>query len=157
MTLRPLRLDHFDALYAAASDPRIWELHPIPDRYRREVFDIYLNDAIQSGGALIATDNQTREVIGSSRFHGLDEQRREIEIGWSFLIRRCWGGSFNREMKQLMLTHAFASVDSVIFVIGPNNLRSQMAIRKVGAVPDGARPDGSLVFRISRDRYPVTR
>ena len=34
LELRPLRADDFDALYAVASDPLIWEQHPQRDRPR---------------------------------------------------------------------------------------------------------------------------
>ena len=36
LELRPLRDADFDELYAVASDPRIWELHPEPDRYKED-------------------------------------------------------------------------------------------------------------------------
>ena len=148
LTLRPLQPEDHDDLYAAACDPLVWELHPSRDRHKPEVFDPYFEDAIQSGGALAVIENSTGTIIGTSRFHGYDEAKREIEIGWTFLIRRCWGGRFNSEMKRLMLTHAFQFVDSVIFVIGPNNFRSQKAVEKIGGIAEAPRPDGSLVFRI---------
>ncbi len=150
--LRPLRPDDFDALYAVAADPLIWEQHPASDRYQKDVFIGFFKDALESGGALIAIDAKTQEVIGSSRFHGLDEERSEVEIGWSFLARSRWGGDYNGEMKQLMLEHAFRYVNSVIFRIGPHNLRSQRSVEKLGAVRDGSRLDDdgreSYVYRI---------
>lgn len=150
LTLRPLQPEDRDRLFAAASDPLIWELHPARERYKPEVFHPYFEEAIQSGGALAVIENSTRELIGTSRYHGYDEAKSEIEIGWTFLIRRCWGGEFNREMKRLMLAHAFQYVDSVIFVVGPNNLRSQKALTKLGAIPEQPRADGSLVYSIAR-------
>jgi RimJ/RimL family protein N-acetyltransferase len=107
---------------------------------------------LESRGALIAIDNQTQRVIGSSRFHGYDAGKSEVEIGWTFLARSHWGGACNREMKQLMLRHAFQFVKSVIFVVGPRNFRSQHALAKIGAIPAGAKIDANgqerLVFRI---------
>jgi RimJ/RimL family protein N-acetyltransferase len=81
------------------------------------------------------------KVIGSSRFHGFDKSKNEIEIGWSFLARSHWGGIYNKEMKHLMLRHAFKFVSNVIFVVGPHNLRSQKAMEKIGAARVGSRPD----------------
>jgi len=99
LELRPLRPGDFHDLYAVASDPLIWEQHPIPDRYKEEVF----------------RDN--------------------------------W------EMKQLMLRHAFRFLNSVIFLVGPKNLRSQRALEKIGAVRVGSRLDKddrlSLVYQIT--------
>src|SRR5439155_15845475 len=103
LELRPLRPEDFPALYAVASDPLIWEQHPCKDRYKAEVFEVFFRDALASGGALLATDSKDDRVIGSSRFYGYNEERTEIEIGWTFLARSHWGGRYNREMKRLML------------------------------------------------------
>jgi len=153
LVLRPLGPEHYHDLYAVAFDPLIWEQHPSNDRYKEEVFKRFFQDALESGGALIAIDSRDGQVIGSSRFHGYDEATSEIEIGWTFLARSHWGGIYNREMKQLMLRHAFQFVDSVIFLIGPMNLRSQRAMEKIGGVRVGSRPDASgrdsFVYRIT--------
>lgn len=151
LELQPLQPGDFDRLYAVASDPLLWEQHPSHDRYREDVFRKFFKDAIDSGGALIATDRRTGEVIGSSRFHGYDEDAREIEIGWTFLARSRWGGAFNREMKRLMLEHAFRFVESVVFIVGPRNFRSQKAVEKIGGVRDGVRQDAgreSFLYRL---------
>src|SRR5262249_27350803 len=107
VTLRPLRPDDFDALYAVAADPLIWEQHPERDRYTEPVFRRYFDDGLAWGSAFLVTDSRTGAVIGSSRYHAFDEAASEIEIGWSFLARSYWGGAANGEMKRLMLDHAF--------------------------------------------------
>jgi RimJ/RimL family protein N-acetyltransferase len=139
LNLRPLQAGDFTALYAVASDPLVWEQHPDADRYQEGVFRRFFRDAMSSGGALIATDNSTRAVIGSSRFNAYNEQAREIEIGWTFLARSHWGGIYNREMKDLMLRHAGRFVDRVLFVVGSSNRRSQKAVEKLGALRRGSR------------------
>jgi RimJ/RimL family protein N-acetyltransferase len=141
--LMPLRAEDFQELYAVASDPLIWEQHPSSDRFQLEVFKIFFREALESGGAFIALDSKSGRVIGSSRFHGYDGEKREIEIGWTFLARSHWGGIYNREMKELMLRHAFRFVDRVVFLIGPHNLRSQKAVEKIGGVRAGSRRDAS--------------
>ncbi len=106
---------------------------------------------------MIAIDSKDGQVIGSSRFHGYDEGRSEIEIGWTFLSRSHWGGHYNREMKQLMLRHAFRFVESVIFLVGSQNLRSQRAVEKIGGVRVGSLPDGggrdSFVYQITASTF----
>ena len=153
LELRPLLEGDFQDLYAVASDPLIWEQHPVKDRYREEGFKEFFREALESGGALVTIDSKGGQVIGSSRFHGYDEEKSEIEIGWTFLARSHWGGIYNWEMKQLMLRHAFRFVNSVIFLVGPHNLRSQRAMEKIGGVRVGSRPDGggrdSLVYQIT--------
>ena len=157
LELRPLRPEDFHDLFAVASDPLIWEQHPSNDRYKEEVFTGFFREALESSGALIATDSKDGQIIGSSRFHGYDKNKREIEIGWTFLARSHWGGVYNREMKQLMLRHAFKFVNSVLFIIGPQNLRSQRAIEKIGGVRVGSRPDSvgrdSFVYQIIGTTY----
>jgi RimJ/RimL family protein N-acetyltransferase len=151
--LRPLQPEDFHDLYAVASDPLIWEQHPIKDRYKGEIFKEFFREALESGGALIAIDSKDGQVIGSSRFHGYDSDKSEIEIGWTFLARSHWGGIYNRGMKQLMLRHAFRFVNSVIFLVGPQNVRSQRALEKIGGIRVGSRPDSggrdSLVYQIA--------
>jgi RimJ/RimL family protein N-acetyltransferase len=157
LTLRPLRPEDFPGLFAVAADPLIWEQHPARDRYMEDVFRTFFREAMDSGGALIATDSKAGQVIGSSRFHGYDEEASEIEIGWTFLARSHWGGIYNKEMKQLMLRHAFQFVSAVVFLVGPQNLRSQRALEKIGGVCVGSRRDGSgrdsIVYRITASTF----
>jgi len=153
LTLRPLRPEDLHELYAVASDPLIWEQHPANDRYKEEVFREFFRKALESGGALIAVDSKDGRVIGSSRFFGYNEAEGEIEIGWTFLARSHWGGVYNGEMKRLMLRHAFQFVENVVFLVGPQNLRSQKALEKIGAVCVGSRVNAegvdSFVYRIT--------
>ena len=143
LVLRPMRPEDFPDLYAVASDPLIWEQHPAKDRYHEDVFKEFFREALESGGAFLAIDSRTGHVIGSSRFFGYDADKSEIEIGWTFLARSHWGGVYNKEMKQLMLRHAFRFVNTVVFLIGPRNYRSQKAIQKFGGVRAGSRHDAS--------------
>ena len=152
--LRPLRADDFDDLYAVASDRLIWEQHPNSDRYKPAVFEQFFREAMESGGAFAVIDRASGQIVGSSRYFGYDERRSEVEIGWSFLARAYWGGVYNREMKRLMLRHAFQFVDSVLFRVGPDNRRSQRAMEKIGAVRlpglQHARGHDAVVFQITK-------
>ena len=135
--LRPLAPDDWDELFAVASDSLIWEQHPESDRYKEDVFRAFFNGALESGGAFAIIDRKTRQIIGSTRFYGHDPEKSEIEIGWTFLARKYWGGRYNREMKDLLLAHAFQFVESVVFFVGETNFRSQKAIEKIGALKLG--------------------
>ena len=151
--LRPLKPDDWDALFAVASDPLIWEQHPDRLRYQEDVFREFFRVALETQSAFVAIDRSEGRVIGSSRYYGHDPIAREVEIGWSFLARSHWGGRYNGEMKALMLAHAFQFVDHVIFVIGPDNIRSQRAVQNIGAVLAGTRDvrgRESVVYRLSR-------
>ena len=157
LELRPLAAEDFRDLYAVAADPLIWEQHPNRDRYQEEVFAAFFREALASGGALVAVDRTNGRVIGSSRFHGYDEAKSEVEIGWTFLARSHWGGAYNGEMKRLMLRHAFRFVTSVVFLVGPHNFRSRRAVEKIGGVLVGTRPNASglesVVYRIEASAF----
>jgi RimJ/RimL family protein N-acetyltransferase len=120
----------------------------VRNRHEPTVFREFFHESLASGGALLALDARTGEVIGSSRFHGYDEAKSEVEIGWTFLARSRWGGRYNGEMKQLMLRHAFRFVRNVVLFVSPTNLRSQRAVEKIGGVHAGSEPDAE-----GQDRY----
>jgi N-acetyltransferase len=160
ISLRPLRIEDFEPLYTAASDPAIWEQHPESDRYKREVFQHFFNGAIESKGAFAVIEKQSGRIFGSSRYCNLNPLENEVEIGFTFLEKRYWGGAYNGELKRLMLDHAFRFVDRVVFVVGETNLRSQKALQKIGAtflrrmesVGRDGRTIPSLVLQITRLR-----
>jgi N-acetyltransferase len=153
--LRPLRETDFADLHAVADDPLIWEQHPDRNRYREDVFRDFFSNHLASGGALLVVERSTGNVIGTSRFHGYDPARSEVEIGWTFLARTHWGGTYNREMKSLMLEHAFRLVQNVVFLVHPENVRSQLAVERLGAARSGERMDTggnrSFAYVITRD------
>lgn len=155
--LRPLQPSDFDALFAVASDPGIWEQHPAKERAEPDGFRKFLEDALDSGGALIAHDRRDSRVIGSSRFFGYDRERSEVEIGWTFLARSHWGGRYNGEIKRLMLDHAFRFVDCVVFLVAPENYRSLRAVEKVGGVRTGtctnAAGSESVLFELRTPQF----
>ena len=114
VTLRPLKEEDRDALFAVASDPLIWEQHPQRKRYQRDVFDTFFDGALASKGAFVILDKKSGEVIGGTRYYEW-KPGQSVAIGYTFLARRCWGGGYNREIKNLMLEHAFRSVGKVLF------------------------------------------
>jgi N-acetyltransferase len=161
LLLRPLTADDWEGMYAVASDPLLWEVHPAWDRYKEPVFREYFAGAMASRGALAVIDRATGNIIGGSRYANFVADRNEIEIGWSFLARDYWGGAYNREMKTLMLTYAFRFFDSVRFNIGATNVRSRRAVEKIGAVLDGeyvpeaingVPPVLHVIYRLNRDQ-----
>jgi N-acetyltransferase len=135
--LRPLRPEDWDDLFAVASDPLIWEQHPERDRYKEDIFKVFFREALESDGAFAIIDKKSQQIIGSTRFYDYHPEKSEIEIGWTFLARNYWGGRYNRELKQLMLAHAFKFVESVVFFVGQNNVRSQKATERIGGIRNG--------------------
>lgn len=133
LLLRPLRQDDWEALFAVASDPLVWEQHPAHDRWQESVFLVFFADAMANKGALIVIDKVSGKVIGSSRYQGLEtDEDGSVEIGWTFLARSHWGGPSNLEMKRLMVAHALDSVAECRFAVGKDNWRSRKAMEKIG-------------------------
>ncbi len=155
LLLRPLVADDFEALFAVAADPNVWVQHPEKNRYKRDVFEEYFKGALTANGAFIVMDKKTNDIIGSSRFDNFDKKKNEIEIGWTFLACRYWGGTYNRAMKTLMINHALQFVENVIFNVRDTNFRSQRAMKKLGATdittPD-SRPE-TVVFCINKTNW----
>lgn len=134
VALRPLVSSDFEGLYSVASDPELWAGHPAKNRYQREVFESWFDDALSSGLALVIVDQRLNQIIGSSRFYAFQSEPSEVAIGYSFIARSHWGGKYNRAVKSLMLNHAFEQVENVWFHIDPSNIRSRTATLKFGAV-----------------------
>jgi len=135
----PLLSSDFEALYAAASDPLIWEQHPNKNRYQLQEFKNYFKGAMESGGAFLVRDAQTNAIIGSSRYSDYDAATNTVSIGYTFFTRSHWGTGHNYALKKLMLGHIFQFVDDVTFYIGAVNKRSQISIERFGAVKTGEK------------------
>lgn len=131
--LTPLRQAEFEELLSVSSDPLIWAQHPNPDRWKREVFRTYFDGALASGGAFMIRDRAHGNAIGSTRFYDHDANASEIKIGYTFLSRDQWGRGTNQRVKRLMLDYAFQHVKQVIFHVGAQNIRSRIAMQRLGA------------------------
>jgi RimJ/RimL family protein N-acetyltransferase len=159
--LSPLQPHDFDTLYAAASDPAIWLQHPNKNRWQRGVFATYFDGAIQSGGAFKIIEKANGIVAGSTRFYDYSAADSSILIGYTFVAVNCWGRGINKRVKQLMLNYIFGYVDKVIFHIGAQNIRSQIAIGRLGAVKTGEvevayfgeSPKHNFIYEITRQNW----
>jgi len=158
--IRPVTSDDWVELFEAGSDPEIWKVHPASNRYTEPAFRQYFEGAVQSRMGFVFVERSSGRLIGSSRYFGYDPVRSEIEIGWTFIVRKHWGGATNRETKRLMLDHAFTFVDTVIFWVGEHNWRSQGAMTKIGGVRreglftrEATGPVPHVIFEICKNRY----
>jgi RimJ/RimL family protein N-acetyltransferase len=159
--VRPLLEEDFESLYAVACDPLIWEQHPSPTRYQRDVFRNYFEGGMASGGALLVSDAVTGEPIGSSRYYDHDAALQQVAIGYTFIARAYWGRGHNRALKALMLGHAFRLVRRVVFHVGASNRRSRIAMERLGGVLVGEadvayygeRSNPNVIYAIDREQW----
>jgi RimJ/RimL family protein N-acetyltransferase len=135
--LQPLKSSDFEQLYSVASDPLIWEQHPNKNRYQRTVFQTYFEGAMESKGAFLILDKKTGEIIGCSRFYDYNPDKNSILIGYTFIACKYWGKKYNPAIKALMINHAFQFCDTILFHVGASNIRSQIAIKRLGAKKNG--------------------
>lgn len=131
--LIPLRETDFETLYQIASDPLIWEQHPKKNRYKRDIFIRFFEHAISRKSAFLIQEKSTGIVIGSSGYYDYNPLDSSIIIGYTFMARKYWGGTYNKASKKLLLNYAFQHVEKVYFHIGAENTRSQIAIARIGA------------------------
>ena len=159
--LYPLEEQDFEDLYAVAADPKIWEQHPNKDRWKKEIFRTFFDGAILSKGAFKIIDKTNNKVIGSTRFYDNNEQEKSILIGYTFYSTKYWGSGINYSVKKLMLDYIFQFVSMVYFHIGANNIRSQIAIERLGATKIGEQevtyfgeqPKLNYVYNLKKEEW----
>ena len=133
----PLLEQDFESLYATASDPKIWEQHPNKDRWQREVFKKCFEGAMESKGAFKIIDKKTGEIAGSTRFYNFSGDDKSIVIGYTFYATKYWGTGLNHTVKRLMMDYIFQFADRILLNVGATNLRSQIAVTRLGATKIG--------------------
>ncbi len=159
--LVPLKETDFERLFAVASDPKVWEQHPNKDRYKREVFLNFFKGAMESKGAFLVLDKTSDEVLGSTRFYDFDKENKTILIGYTFYGTKSWGKNINPQVKKLMLDYIFQFVETVIFHVGKDNIRSRKAMEKLGAAKIGEEeisyfgetPKTNVVYEIRKENW----
>jgi RimJ/RimL family protein N-acetyltransferase len=133
----PFSEAHREALKAAcAEDDEIWQLYANnfgPEGFDASI-DFYVENPRNRTFVLFGGD----ELAGMSSFLGIDEARQVLEIGGTYYRPHLRGTGFNRRVKDMMLERAFSSgIRRVEFRVDSRNLRSQAAMKKLGAVREG--------------------
>jgi RimJ/RimL family protein N-acetyltransferase len=144
----------FESLYEVASDPLIWTQHPESNRWQRDVFSVFFSNGLANSlGCFVIRERLTQGVVGSTRYYGYDEKARCVRIGFTFLARKHWGTSANREIKDAMLERAFKLCESVLFDIGPENRRSITAVEKLGGVYSHTESPTKAVYVLKSSQW----
>jgi RimJ/RimL family protein N-acetyltransferase len=171
--LEPLRPHHGPELLAAARSPEIWPWMPAALTTERAMAQ-FIADAMKAeekgleyAFAVVGVGNG--KVLGSTRYMDVQQAHRGLEIGWTWYRPDVWGTLTNPEAKFLLLRHAFEEWGAlrVQLKTDARNLRSQAAIRKLGAQYEGTlrnhriRPDGTIrdtaMFSIIDTEWPAVK
>jgi len=170
--LEPLDMAHVDELFAATRDPEVWRHLTHGQPADRDGMAEIVADALRmhhTGTRVpwVQRDAATGEVIGTTSYYELNEAKRSLGIGYTFLSRRCWRRGFNTEAKLLLLTRAFEELGAVrvVWHTDTRNERSQAAIERLGARREGVlkmhrlRADGawydSVQYAMTVDEWPA--
>jgi RimJ/RimL family protein N-acetyltransferase len=171
--LEPMRPAHAAQLLEAGLAPEIWEWMPARP-VTAEAMHAWLAKAMQAEAAgreyafVVIRVNDGR-VIGSTRYLDVQEDDRTVEIGWTWYVPDAWGGVVNPEAKYMLMRHAFEDWQAIRVALKTDikNLRSQAAIKKLGARYEGTlrnqriRPDGSyrdtVIFSVIEGEWPPVK
>ncbi len=157
--LVPLQEKHFNDLFLVACDPLIWEQHPNPNRYQQSDFTVFFNGAVTSDNAFLIVEKATNEIMGCTRFYDFDAVHKSVFIGYTFIARKFWGKGINQQVKKIMIDYAFIKVDTILFHIGATNIRSQIAILRIGAQKIGEelveyfgeQPKLNFIYKVTKN------
>jgi RimJ/RimL family protein N-acetyltransferase len=171
--LVPMEESHIDALYEAGQFPEIWSWWPVRIRTHEEMARLVRTflHAQEQGQAFPFTilDQQSGQVVGSTRLHAISHENRSLEIGKTWLTPSVWGTHLNTECKYLLLRYCFETLETlrVQFKTDVRNIRSQRAIERLGAVREGVlrhhwiMPDGhirdSVLYSILLEEWPMCK
>jgi N-acetyltransferase len=171
--LEPMTEAHLAELEGIAYDERIWRYMLTRVKTRNDLrgwMETALRDKA-TGTSLpwVTILKSEGRVVGRTRFIDLDLKHRTTELGHTWLAPGYHGGGLNAEAKLLQLRYAFEELglNRVALKTHHENLQSQAAMRKIGAVEEGTfrnhyvTPDGSarhsVWFSIIREEWPRVR
>jgi RimJ/RimL family protein N-acetyltransferase len=171
--LEPLSRDHAGALLAVAQAPQIWTwMSALP--VTPESMEAWVAEALQAQDRgleypFTVVRLADGRVVGSTRYIDVQADSKGVEIGWTWYAPDTWGTVVNPEAKFLLLRHAFEEWGAIRVQLKTDlkNLRSQAAIKKLGAKEEGIlrshrfRRDGtirdSVMFSIIREEWPAVK
>ena len=179
--LRELDEEHIPILKSLAKDARLWEFTKsliINDSFDAQ-FERYITIALSPNGdstfsvgvqkTFVIFNKADDAIIGMTRFYGLDEKQKRVDIGYTWYVPEVWGMVYNKECKFLLLQYVFdvLKFNRAGFHVAHINIRSQKAVEKIGGVKEGVlrkhsyQPDGSMrntvLYSILDDEWEVVK
>ncbi|SEN88878.1 Protein N-acetyltransferase, RimJ/RimL family [Paenisporosarcina quisquiliarum] len=143
ITLVPLEMKYKEQVYEALKNPDVWKYTWREVKTFDDIEQILLI-AVQNkddGKQLpfMVKDKLSGEIIGTTRIGDIDTANRNVEIGWTWLTPSAWRTKVNTECKFLILQYCFEELKvlRVQFSISGQNIRSQKAVERIGAVKEG--------------------
>lgn len=88
---------------------------------------------------LIIISKENNDPIGITMFGNISFPNKRLEIGWTWIGEKFQGTGINAICKELLLNYCFDNLNlrRVEFKVDVNNLKSQRAVEKIGAIKEG--------------------
>ncbi len=136
--LEPLAPHHLEPLRAAcAEDPDIWQIYSfnmLDGGFDQTVAKLH---SLASWVQFAVIDLEQGRLVGMTNYINPDDFG-VVEIGGTYISPSVRGTGFNRQMKKLLIEHAFANgFTRIEFRVDTRNTRSMAAVAKLGAVREG--------------------
>ena len=142
IVMRPLGLDDIDLIESISYHKELGEFGARV-KNRNDLIE-YFNFCLNSKNdkelyPLIIISKKNKSPIGVTMFGNISFQHKRLEIGWTWIAVKLQGTGVNAICKRLLLDYCFDNLNlrRVEFKIDVNNLKSQKAIEKMGAVKEG--------------------
>lgn len=140
--LRPLTMNDIDCIESISYSKELGEFGARVMN-RNNLID-YFNFCLDAKKAkelypLIIVCKENTIPIGITMFGNISFQHKRLEIGWTWIGEKFQGTGVNANCKKILLDYCFNNLElrRVEFKIDINNLKSQKAIEKIGAVKEG--------------------
>lgn len=172
--LVPLAEAHVTELSQVGLRPEIWQHMLYGDIDSEEKLLGFIRDLLHRQGR--GTDlpftvilRATGKAIGCTRYMSIDRPNKSLEIGGTWYGPEYQRTGVNTECKCLLLRHAFENWGCIRVQLKTdlNNVRSQRAIERLGAVKEGVlrnhmiRPDGTVrdtvMYSIIDREWPLVK
>jgi N-acetyltransferase len=141
--IEPLEEKHYELLLPTALQNELWLFTSVtiksPEDFRR-YFDTALQEKQNKKSYPFACYNKhTQQYVGSTRYGNIDFDNKRLEIGWTWIHPAMQGTGFNKHCKFLLLSYGFEklALNRIELKTSHLNLKSQKAMLKIGAVPEG--------------------
>lgn len=168
--LEPLAIQHIEGIMEAAADKRIWQ-HLSVELLSKEAVERYVESLIRKREAktefpFVIKEKQTDKIVGMTLYMDISLEHRRLEIGSTWLHPSRWRTNINSNCKYLLLQYAFEQLNMqrVQIKTGHENVRSQKAIERLGAVKEGVlrnhmiRKEGTVrhtvMYSIIQEEWP---
>lgn len=170
ITLLPITKEHIQEMRKLSSDTDVWTWYT-EDLTNPDALENWMTKRLEETGrgekmTYTVQLNDTNEIIGASSYGHIDWVEKGIEIGWTWLGKKYIGSGINKNMKHLMLQHAFENmgIERLELRTDEQNIRSRRAMEKIGAHHDGTlrnhratqggRRRNTVVYSIIKSEWP---